>query len=89
MRSQLRPVSLAPFLYIGLNDLKENGNFEWTDGTPVDYENWMRNNPSSNTAIGQFENAVFIWDRKNVGRWNDVRATSPVLKGSFMCKQPN
>ncbi|KAJ8029242.1 Echinoidin [Holothuria leucospilota] len=89
MRTQLQQSSLAPFVYIGLNDMKENGKFEWTDRTPVDYVNWMRNNPSTDIEIiGEFENAVFIWDRKNIGQWNDVSSKSPVLRGSFVCKKP-
>lgn len=75
--------SEKPFLYIGLNDLLVNGDFRWTDGTPVDFEDWLPGNPSLNIP----EEGVFIWDRKSRGGlWNDVPANSRILKGPFVCK---
>lgn len=84
----LPPVSLAPFVYIGLNDRAENGNFVWTDGSAVDYTNWMRNNPSTDAVWGPAEDGVMMWDRKRQrGKWNDVRSGSPLLKGPFICQK--
>lgn len=88
LKDALPPVSRAPFVYIGLNDRAENGNFVWTDGSPVDYLNWMRNNPSTATNFGPIEDGVMMWDRKRQkGKWNDVRSTSTLLKGPFVCKK--
>jgi hypothetical protein len=28
------------YLWLGLHDLDQNGTFEWTDGTAVNYTNW-------------------------------------------------
>lgn len=90
MTDTLPPVSLAPFVYIGLNDRAENGNFVWTDGSAVDYTNWMRNNPSTDAVWGPAEDGVMMWDRKRQrGKWNDVRSGSPLLKGPFICQKPS
>ncbi|KAJ8029241.1 Brevican core protein [Holothuria leucospilota] len=88
LKEKVAPISVAPFVYIGLNDRAKEGTYEWTDGSPVDYVNWMRNNPSSDPALSGREDGVFIWDRKNEGKWNDVRTKSPILIGPFICKRP-
>ncbi|XP_071834052.1 snaclec alboaggregin-A subunit beta'-like [Apostichopus japonicus] len=76
--------SQKPFLYIGLNDILTNGVFHWTDNTPVDFTDWMPNNPSLDIP----EEGVMIWDRPSRrGIWNDVPANSKKLKGAFMCKK--
>lgn len=33
-------------LWIGLNDLKVQMYFEWSDGTPVTYTKWLRGEPT-------------------------------------------
>ena len=88
--NQMAPVSVAPFVYIGLNDKDEEGTFAWTDGTPVDYTNWMGSEPRQDRQdLMQREDGVFIWDRKDVGKWNDVNEQSRILIGPFICKQPS
>lgn len=90
MLARVAPVSIAPFVYIGLNDIANEGTYEWTDGTPVDYYNWMPNDPRADRPdLREREDGVFIWDRKNAGMWNDVNARSPILIGPFICKQPS
>ena len=32
-------------LHIGLHDRDGDGNWEWTDGTPLDYETWREGFP--------------------------------------------
>ncbi|KAJ8045448.1 Low affinity immunoglobulin epsilon Fc receptor [Holothuria leucospilota] len=76
-----KPFSL---LYIGLHDSDHDGRFEWTDGSPVDFEHWLEGEPS-----GGYEDSVMLWDRhnnRNRGRWNDVISMTPRLYGPFMCK---
>lgn len=72
------------FLYIGLQGKGHEGSYEWTDGSPLDYEHWLPGEPS-----GGHEKGVMLWDRhnnKNRGRWNDVVPVTPRLYGPFMCK---
>ncbi len=68
-------------VYIGLNDAKKNGVYEWTDATAVDYTNWTRNEPSEQKE----ESVTVMWEwPNNVGRWNDVFPDSRI--GSYICE---
>ncbi|HMP30914.1 MAG TPA: HYR domain-containing protein, partial [Saprospiraceae bacterium] len=55
-------------LWIGLNDIAEEGNFTWANGQPLTYTNWNDNEP--NNFLGN-ENAVVL-ETVNGGQWNDV-----------------
>ena len=37
--------STTRFVHIGFNDLASNGNWVWTDASPVDYTNWKAGQP--------------------------------------------
>ncbi|KAJ8029243.1 Galactose-specific lectin nattectin [Holothuria leucospilota] len=78
-----RGVSKAPFCYIGLNDVAKTGQLTWSDGTPYDYSNFMRANPT-----GGNEDGVMMWDRLGLGKWNDVISKSKALVGSYICQVP-
>uniref|UniRef100_A0A8B9TFJ7 Mannose receptor C type 2 n=1 Tax=Anas platyrhynchos TaxID=8839 RepID=A0A8B9TFJ7_ANAPL len=54
-------------LWIGLNDLKLQMNFEWSDGTPVRFTYWHPFEP--NNFRDSLEDCVTIWGPE--GRWND------------------
>ncbi|XP_030076595.1 C-type mannose receptor 2 [Microcaecilia unicolor] len=54
-------------LWIGLNDLKLQMNFEWSDGTPVRFTYWHPFEP--NNFWDSLEDCVTIWGPD--GRWND------------------
>ncbi|WP_411016613.1 lectin-like protein [Salmonella sp. s51944] len=73
----------VPYVYIGLNDRKENGVYRWTDGSKFNYANWMPRNPSNTVR----ENAVFMWDLRSKGQWNDVIGNDEHLAGAYICKQ--
>ena len=55
------------FVHIGFNDIASNGNWVWTDGSPVDYTNWKSGQPQNNDE----HSAVIYNDRK----WADVKHT--------------
>ncbi|XP_041029396.1 C-type mannose receptor 2 isoform X1 [Carcharodon carcharias] len=69
-------------LWIGLNDIKLQMNFEWSDGTPVRFTHWHPFEPN-NLANGQ-EDCVTLWGSE--GRWNDgpCNLTLPSI-----CKKPS
>ncbi|GCC20065.1 hypothetical protein chiPu_0021254, partial [Chiloscyllium punctatum] len=69
-------------LWIGLNDIKRQMNFEWSDGTPVRFTYWHPFEPN-NFASGQ-EDCVTLWGSE--GRWNDgpCNLTLPSI-----CKKPS
>uniref|UniRef100_A0A670J1X4 C-type mannose receptor 2 n=1 Tax=Podarcis muralis TaxID=64176 RepID=A0A670J1X4_PODMU len=54
-------------LWIGLNDLKRQMSFEWSDGTPVQFTFWHPFEP--NNFRDSLEDCVTIWGPE--GRWND------------------
>uniref|UniRef100_A0A914ENZ7 C-type lectin domain-containing protein n=1 Tax=Acrobeloides nanus TaxID=290746 RepID=A0A914ENZ7_9BILA len=38
-------------IWIGLNDPSKNGNWQWVDGSPVDYTIWQPNNPGNGSCV--------------------------------------
>lgn len=54
-------------VWIGLNDLASNGNYEWASGAPESYRNWALGQPDNPTA-----NSVVCMDPNFGMHWNDV-----------------
>uniref|UniRef100_A0A8C8VHM8 Mannose receptor C type 2 n=1 Tax=Pelusios castaneus TaxID=367368 RepID=A0A8C8VHM8_9SAUR len=68
-------------LWIGLNDLKLQMNFEWSDGTPVKFTYWHPFEP--NNFRDSLEDCVTIWGPE--GRWNDSPCNQTLPS---VCKKP-
>ncbi|MEC8380079.1 MAG: MopE-related protein [Myxococcota bacterium] len=65
--------------WIGINDLGQEGNFQWEDGTPVTYSRWHPNEPNNaggNEDCGQH-------NRYSGGYWNDEPCSSAFR---FICE---
>uniref|UniRef100_A0A8D0H0A0 Mannose receptor C-type 2 n=1 Tax=Sphenodon punctatus TaxID=8508 RepID=A0A8D0H0A0_SPHPU len=68
-------------LWIGLNDVKLQMNFEWSDGTPVRFTYWHPFEP--NNFRDSLEDCVTIWGPE--GRWNDSPCNQTLPS---ICKKP-
>jgi hypothetical protein len=68
--------------YIGFTDVDVEGNWVWTDGSPVDYTNWrtLTGEPNGTGDCTQF------WPNNNGGYagWNDVECDT--VHQGYVCK---
>mmetsp|Transcript_33139 Transcript_33139/g.51610 ORF Transcript_33139/g.51610 Transcript_33139/m.51610 type:complete len:1151 (+) Transcript_33139:480-3932(+) len=59
------------FAWIGLSDAREEGEWEWGDGTAAKYTNWAPGEPNNK---GNEDHVIL---QKNGGRWLDVSNSDP------------
>ncbi|GCC17714.1 hypothetical protein chiPu_0022023, partial [Chiloscyllium punctatum] len=53
-------------LWIGLNDLDIDGGWQWSDGSPLKYLNWERDQPANS-----FEENCGVIRTESSGRWQN------------------
>nr|XP_006824162.1 PREDICTED: aggrecan core protein-like [Saccoglossus kowalevskii] len=66
--------------WIGLNDISEEGSFEWLNGDPYGYTNWAPRNPDNwrNQDCGQ------LWTSRNF-QWDDDICSND---NGYICQSP-
>ncbi len=75
--------------WIGLHDLKHNGQWSWTDCTAVDYLNWAPGQPN---ILNNGQYCVNLYSDNELDfptvkyQWNDWYCDSSMR--AFVCKRP-
>eukprot|EP00794_Sanderia_malayensis_P010139 gene10139-11174_t len=71
---------LNEYVWIGLNDLKVEGRFEWSDGSSVMFTNWYPKEPNG----GRGENCAHYYSKLLNWKWNDANCDKRQF--GFVCE---
>ena len=84
-----KAIDIKANFWIGGSDIKNEGEWVWTDGSAFDYKFWGGNNPSNS---GGNEDCISFWLIDKDQKWNDFRCDNDkdhprhATKG-FVCKK--
>ncbi|CAH1785530.1 unnamed protein product [Owenia fusiformis] len=70
--------------WIGLNELDLSGGYKWSDGSPLDYENWAKGEPNDWKGHELCSELRYARGRILKGQWNDQVCS--FIRG-FICKK--
>jgi Lectin C-type domain len=77
-------LGLERLLWIGLNDVANEGTFVWSSGEPVVFTFWEVGEPNNNSpGVGEDYVSMYHPSHPPAGRWNDWRETTSHLGMPF------
>ncbi len=75
-------------LWIGFNDLAQEGIFAWASGAPAGFTNWNPTEPNNSGAGESFAHMIAkttLLPADTAGRWNDLGDTDVDFVGAPLC----
>ena len=80
---QLKDMSVSGQVWIGLNDRKVEGRYEWSDKSPVTYKNWEAREPSTGVVAGMSDCTIIDSNTQN-GTWS---TSVCFFRRGYICKR--
>lgn len=73
--------------WLGLSDAKSEGNWEWTDGSPLGaYRPWSYEEPQTGTYAGDAQDCVLLSEAYKTWGDLDCSINNPPMKKRFCCE---
>ena len=70
-----------PYIWIGMTNLNPESEYQWIDGSPMNYQNWHPNEPNGSNNYGS---CIIYYKFNNQIKWSDITCTNNV---KFVCKK--
>eukprot|EP00794_Sanderia_malayensis_P009506 gene9506-biopygen7847 len=80
----IKSTGIRESIWIGMNDRRQEGTMEWSDGSPVTFTNWYTGEPNNE---GINEDCVALLSYRNGFQWYDDPCNIKIK--AFICEIPN
>ena len=79
-------MSHSSAVWIGLNDLAEEGTFRWASNNQLlgSWNDWMPDKPNN---IGGNEHCTLLYHEEPDQKWNDVPCGIPIEEPKTLCEE--
>eukprot|EP00794_Sanderia_malayensis_P005753 gene5753-biopygen4667 len=80
----IKSTGMGRSIWIGLNDRRQEGTMEWSNGSPVTFTNWNTGEPNS---ASEDEDCAALLSYRNGFPWNDAWCSTNI--NPFICEIPS
>eukprot|EP00794_Sanderia_malayensis_P009503 gene9503-biopygen7843 len=80
----IKSTGIRESIWIGMNDRRQEGTMEWSNGNPVTFTNWYTGEPNN---AGINEDCVALLSYTDGFQWYDDPCNIKIM--AFICKIPN
>eukprot|EP00794_Sanderia_malayensis_P009513 gene9513-biopygen7853 len=80
----IKSTGIVGSIWIGMNDRRQEGTMEWSNGSPVIFTNWNTGEPNS---AGEDEDCAALLSYRNGFPWNDSKCSTEIKP--FICEIPS